>query len=45
MDEELLPIKAIASIMGITIAELSERSGIPYERLLNLNIGRASCNM
>ena len=30
MDEELLPIKAIASIMGITIAELSERSGIPY---------------
>lgn len=44
MDEELLTIKAIASIMGITIAELSERSGIPYERLLNLNIGRGVMN-
>lgn len=40
MEDEMLSIKAIAAIKNITISELSEICGIPYERLLNLNLGR-----
>lgn len=40
MEGEMLSIKAIAAIKNITISELSEICGIPYERLLNLNLGR-----
>lgn len=45
MDDFNFTVKAIATIMGVNIKELSELAGIPYNHLKEVSAGRVKLTL